>query len=52
MLEKGYEILYEVPKISVIQSDIRALRRIDYGAAMCWHFQPASVWNRTPYWYH
>ncbi len=30
-------ILYEVLKISVIQSDIRALPRIDYGAPMCRH---------------
>ena len=37
-------ILYEVPKISVIQSDTRALPRIDYGAPMCQHFQPASGW--------
>ena len=36
-------ILYEVPKISVIQSDIPALPRIDYGAPMFRHFQPASV---------
>ena len=39
-------ILYEVPKISVIQSDIRALPRIDYREPMSRHFQPASVWNR------
>ena len=36
-------ILYEVLQISVIQSDIRALPRIDYGAQMCRHFQPALV---------
>ena len=32
ILGENRVILYEVPKISVIQSDIRALPRIDYGA--------------------
>ena len=39
-------ILYEGLKISVIQSDIRTLLRIDYGALICRHFQPALVWNQ------
>ncbi len=46
-----YNIYYFVrsTKISVIQSDIQALPRIDFGALMYRDFQPASVWNRTPY---
>ncbi len=42
---EGYSIsriiLYEVPKISVIQSDIRALPRIDYG-----FIQVAPPWGK------
>ena len=41
----GESHFVRILKISVIQSDIRALLRIDYGAPMCRHCQPALVWN-------